>query len=281
MKNGLKIGEFELIWLNGGSFELDGGAMFGVVPKLLWSKKYPPDQDNFVKLITSPILVKTPKALILIESGLGNKLTEKQKKIFRAKEEWMILSDLNSLGIKRGDINYVILTHLDFDHSGGIVMMEEDGNLSITFPEAKHIVQKSEWEDVLNPNKRSSNSFWPLNYELLKESPLLYLVDGNVEIEKGIKVIHTGGHNRGHQIIEIESNRKKAFHLADLLPTHAHFNPLWVMAYDNYPLDVINLREEYENKGIEENAWFTFYHDPFMFACKFDKNGNVTEKWIG
>ncbi len=279
MKKALKIGEFELYWLNGGSFELDGGAMFGVVPKLLWSKKYPSDQDNFVKLINSPILVKTPTALILIESGLGNKLNEKQKKIFRVKDEWMILSDLDALGIKRQDINYVILTHLDFDHSGGVVMRDEDGSLSITFPEAKHIIQKKEWEDALSPNKRSSNSFWPVNYELLKDSPLLCIVDGEVEIEKGVKVIHTGGHNRGHQIVEIESNCEKALHLADILPTHAHFNPLWVMAYDNYPLEVITLREEYENKGVEENAWFTFYHDPFMLACKFDKNGNIIDKW--
>lgn len=281
MKKALKIGDFELIWLNGGRFELDGGAMFGVVPKVLWSKKYPPDKDNYVTLLAYPILVKTPSALIIIESGIGNKLTEKQKKIFRLKEDWRILTELNELGIKRQDIEFVILTHYDFDHSGGVIMMEEDGNLAITFPNAKHIIQKKEWEDLLNPSKRSSSSFWQINYELLKESSGLDIVDGTAEVEKGVKVIHTGGHNRGHQIIEIESKGEKALHLADLLPTHAHFNPLWVMAYDNFPLDVISLREEWENKGIEENAWFTFYHDPFMLACKFDKNGNIIDKWTG
>lgn len=281
MKKSLKIGDLELIWLDGGSFELDGGAMFGVVPKILWSKKYPSDDDNFVNLITAPILVKTQTALILIESGLGNKLTEKQKKIFRVKSEWKILSDLESLGIKREDINYVILTHLDFDHCGGIVMFEEDNTLSITFPKAKHIIQKKEWQDALNPNKRSANSFWPINFELLKNSPLLNLVEGNSIIVDGIRVVHTGGHNSGHQIVEIESKGQKALHLADILPTHAHFNPLWVMAYDNYPLEVISIREEYEKKGIEENAWFTYYHDPFMYACKFDKEGNIIESWTG
>ncbi len=281
MKKSLKIGDLELIWLDGGSFELDGGAMFGVVPKILWSKKYPSDDDNFVTLITAPILVKTQTALILIESGLGNKLTEKQKKIFRVKSEWKILSDLESLGIGRKDINYVILTHLDFDHCGGVVMFEEDNTLSITFPKAKHIIQKKEWQDALNPNKRSANSFWPINFELLKDSPLLSLVEGNSIIVDGIRVVHTGGHNSGHQIVEIESKGQKAFHLADILPTHAHFNPLWVMAYDNYPLEVISIREEYEKKGIEENAWFTYYHDPFMYACKFDKEGNIIESWKG
>lgn len=280
MKKALKLGDFELFWLNGGSFELDGGAMFGVVPKVLWSKKYPADGDNYVTLINAPILVKTPDALIIIESGLGNKLTEKQKKIFRVKEEWQILSDLDQLGISRHDIDYLILTHCDFDHSGGVVMYEE-GDLKITFPNARHIIQKKEWEDVLSPNKRSANSFWPINHDLLKESSNLYIVDGNIEIKPGIKVFHTGGHNRGHQIIELESRGEKAIHMGDLIPTHAHFNPLWVMAYDNFPLDVISLREEWENKGIEANAWFTFYHDPFMLACKFDKNGNIIDKWVG
>lgn len=281
MKKALKVGDFELIWLSGGSFELDGGGMFGVVPKALWSKKYPSDQDNYVTLINWPILVKTPTALIIIESGLGNKLTEKQKKIYKVKDDWKVLTELNELGIKRQDIDYIILTHCDFDHNGGVIMAEQNGNLSITFPNAKHIIQKKEWEDVLAPNRRSSNSFWPVNYEVLKESPYLYIVDGAVDIEKGVKVIHTGGHNRGHQIVELESRGEKALHLGDLLPTHAHFNPLWVMAYDNFPLDVVALREEWENKGIEENAWFTFYHDPFMLACKFDKKGNITEKWTG
>ncbi|MCX7914066.1 MAG: MBL fold metallo-hydrolase [Thermodesulfovibrionales bacterium] len=280
MMRPLKLGDFELIWLNGGSFELDGGAMFGVVPKILWSKKYPPNDENFVPLITAPILIKTPTTLSIIESGLGNKLTEKQKKIFRVKDEWKILADLKSLHIEREDIDYVILTHLDFDHCGGIVMLEKDNSLSITFPKAKHFIQKREWEDAHNPNARSSHSLWPINFELLKDSPLLNLVEGTMTITDGIKVIHTGGHNSGHQIIEIESKGQKALHLADVLPTHAHFNPLWVMAYDNYPLEVIALREKYEKKGIEENAWFTFYHDPYVYACKFDKDGNITEKWV-
>lgn len=107
MKKALKIGDFELIWLNGGSFELDGGAMFGVVPNVLWSKKYPSNKDNYITFITHPILVKTPSALIIIESGIGNKLTEKQKKIFRLKEDWGILTELNKLGIKRQDIDYL------------------------------------------------------------------------------------------------------------------------------------------------------------------------------
>lgn len=279
MQTGFKLGELELVWLNGGSFELDGGAMFGVVPKVLWKKKYPNDADNYIPIRAWPILVKTPDALVLIESGFGNKLDEKQKKIFRLKEEWRVVEELELLGIQRQDIDFVILTHYDFDHAGGIVMREMDGRLSLTFPNAKHIVQKIEWEDVLNPNKRSVNTFWPINNELLRSSPNLELIDGNAEVIKGINVVLTGGHNRGHQIVRMESMGERAIHMADLLPTHAHFNPLWIMAYDNFPLDAITAKEEWENIGIREGAWFTFYHDAVMLACRFDEKGNIIERF--
>jgi glyoxylase-like metal-dependent hydrolase (beta-lactamase superfamily II) len=274
-----KMGDFELAWLNGGCFELDGGTMFGVVPKILWQKKYPVDNENYIPHSAWPILVKTPGKLVLIDSGLGNKLTEKQKKIFRVKEEWSLIDDLKSLGIQREDIDIVILTHYDFDHAGGIVMQEEKGRFSLTFPHARHVIQKEEWEDVMNPNVRSINTYWPINIDLLKESVNLELVEGDREVSKGIKVFPSGGHTRGHQIVWIESGGGVALHMADLLPTHAHFNPLWIMAYDNFPLDAIAAKEEWEERGIRENAWFTFYHDPFVLACKFDENGDMREKW--
>jgi glyoxylase-like metal-dependent hydrolase (beta-lactamase superfamily II) len=279
MKTGFKIGDFELIWLNGGRLELDGGAMFGVVPKALWSKKYPVNDDNTIPMVAWPLLIKTPSSCVLVETGLGNKLTEKQKKIFKVSEEGGLLDELRGLGIGREDIDYVILTHYDFDHAGGVVMKENSGALSLTFPKAKHIVQKREWEDVLNPNTRSINTFWPINYEVLKESRNLELIDGDTEVVEGIRVILAGGHNRGFQIIKIESGSDRALHLVDLLPTHAHFNPLWIMAYDNFPLESIAMKDLWERRGIEENAWFTFYHDPFVLACKFDEKGNVLKKW--
>lgn len=278
MEKNLKIGSFELFWLKGGIFELDGGAMFGVVPKILWSKKYPPSNSNHITLTSYPILVKTPGKLILIESGLGNKFTEKQRQTFRLKQEWDIINDLKEMNISPEDIDIVALTHFDFDHAGGVVMQREDNTLNLTFPNARHIIQRAEWEDVLNPNKRSINTYWQVNYEKLKESPNLDLIEGSLEIADGISVIHTGGHNRGHQIIRMESGNEVALHLADLLPTHAHFNPLWVMAYDNFPLDAIFLKERLISDGVKENAWFTFYHDAHYLACKFDEKGNVTEK---
>src|SRR5208283_3136858 len=134
MKRGFFIGDFEFIWLNGGMFALDGGAMFGCVPKALWKKKYPVNEDNTIPLVAWPLLIKTPESLVIIETGLGNKLTDKQKQILRVKEEWNLISGLPGLGIEREDITHVILTHYDFDHAGGVVMREESGALRLTFP---------------------------------------------------------------------------------------------------------------------------------------------------
>jgi glyoxylase-like metal-dependent hydrolase (beta-lactamase superfamily II) len=282
---GFKLGDIEIFWLNGGEFELDGGTMFGVVPKVLWSKKYPADPDNslrleenYIKLLNYPLLLKTPDSLIIVETGLGNKMTEKQKKIFQVTKEWDIPQELKKLGLQRQDINYVILTHCDFDHAGGIVMYNAAGEEELTFPNAKHIIQKSEWEDVMHPNIRSENTYWPQNFSKLKDTDNLHLVEGDFTVCEGIEVQHTGGHTRGHQIVKIHSKKKTAYHLADLLPTHVHFNPLWIMAYDNFPMDVIALKQKYELSGIRENAWFTFYHDPSMYVCKFDIQGNVVKR---
>jgi len=279
MMPSLKFGDFELCWLRGGRFALDGGAMFGVVPKALWAKKYPSDEENVIPMIAYPLLLRTPEALVLIESGLGNKLSEKQKKIFRATEDWMVLEDLKEMGIAREDIGYVILTHFDFDHAGGVIMHDSKGGNEITFPRARHIVQKDEWEDVLNPNIRSINTYWPVNNELLKGSNLLQLVEGEEEIVKGVKVMHKGGHTKGFQIVVMESKGETATLLCDLMPTHAHFNPLWLMAYDNFPFDSIQKKEALEKEDVSKGAWFIFYHDPFVLACKFDDKGHMTEKW--
>lgn len=279
MAKAFKLGEFELFWLEGGVFEIDGGSLFGVVPKVLWEKKCAATPDNYIRVADSAILVKAPDGNILIETGLGNKLTEKQKKIFRLREEWNIPAALKKLGLSRHNIKHVVLTHCDFDHAGGITMHTDKNEVTLTFPNAIHYIQKSEWEDVCKPNTRAACSYWPVNFKGLQEGKNLFLVDGEHEIIPGVRLIHTGGHTRGHQAVWLKSGGEAALHLGDLMPTTAYSNPLWISAYDNFPLDSVAIKETILPKAFHDNVWFLFYHDSETHACRFDEEGNVANSF--
>ncbi|MHB8810680.1 MAG: MBL fold metallo-hydrolase [Desulfobulbaceae bacterium] len=274
----LDLGNITINWLNGGEFELDGGTMFGAVPKVLWQQKYPANAENYIRLRNSPLLVRTSEFNIIIDTGLGNKLTEKQQAIFRVTRPWSVVEDLRALGLNREDIQYVILTHGDFDHAGGVVMQSGSGGTELTFPKAKHVVQKKEWYDISHPGSRAAHSYFPENFTGLKASGLLTVADGNRQIVEGVAVRLTGGHTRGHQVVEITGSAGSAVHLGDVLPTHTHANPLWIMAYDNFPLELIEQKEHLLPTYRKENRWFTFYHDIFLSACRLDERGKVVEQ---
>ncbi len=269
----LQVGDFQIHWLNGGNFRLDGGTMFGAVPKVLWERKCKADAANTLPFTNDILLVQTPDHNIIIDTGLGNKLTDKQLSIFQVTAPWSVIDDLAELDLSPQDIDFVLLTHCDFDHAGGIVMHDSLGNEQLTFPGAVHYIQKTEWEDVENPCRRAQSTYWPENFNLLKQKGKFEIIAGDLEIIPGIKLRHTGGHTRGHQLIEISSQGETAVHLGDLFPTHAHNNPLWIMAYDNFPLEVIDRKEEYFKHYQKTDSWFTFYHDPQVKACK------LTEKY--
>jgi glyoxylase-like metal-dependent hydrolase (beta-lactamase superfamily II) len=271
----LYLGSISITWLGGGEFRLDGGTMYGAVPKVLWQKKFPADQDNCLRMLNAPLLVQTATTNLLIDTGLGNKLSDKQQAIFRVAPPWALPQDLASLGLSRQDIDYVIITHGDFDHAGGVVMLREDGGKELTFPRARHIIQESEWQDISQPNSRAAHTYWPENFSGLAASGLLELIDGDREIVAGVQVRLSGGHTRGHQLVEIRGSEGCAVHLADVLPTHTHTNPLWIMAYDNYPLEIIEQKERLIPWYRDQGCWFTFYHDPFMKACLLDEQGRV------
>ncbi|RUM38885.1 MAG: MBL fold metallo-hydrolase [Desulfobulbus sp.] len=271
----LDLDSVKISWLGGGEFELDGGTMYGAVPKILWQKKYPADEENYIRLLNAPLLVGVGEYNILIDTGLGNKLSAKQKRIFRVYREWSLVEDLAARGFARDDIDIVILTHCDFDHAGGVVMHNDHGGSELTFPRAHHIVQRREWEDVCSPNIRSAHTYWPDNFSGLVDSGLLELVDGDAEIVPGVTVRLTGGHTRGHQLVVMEGTNGCAVHMGDLFPTHTHANPLWVMAYDNFPLDVVRIKERLLPKYRHNRCWFTFYHDIYIKACKLDEQGEV------
>jgi glyoxylase-like metal-dependent hydrolase (beta-lactamase superfamily II) len=277
MSRGFRLGEFTIRWLQGGQFEVDGGSMFGVVPRVLWEKKCASTPDNHVLLANSPMLVQTAHGNVLIETGLGNKLTDKQRKIFRVRREWDLLAGLARLGLSRQAISHVILTHGDFDHAGGVTMRGETGGLELTFPAAMHFLQRQEWEDVLAPNKRSANAYWPENFAGLAEGKNLRLIDGEGEVAPGIRLERTGGHTKGHQAVWLESGGQTALHLGDLLPMPACSNPLWITAYDNFPLDSVAAKERFLGQALGKDAWLLFYHDPQILACKLAGDGAVRE----
>jgi len=275
----LSLGNISISWLHGGNFELDGGTMYGAVPKILWQDKYPPDPDNYIRMLNAPLLVQTQDSNLIIDTGLGNKLTVRQQAMFRVSSPWSIPADLEQLGLRRTDIDYVILTHGDFDHAGGVVMLGEEGEPELTFPTATHIIQEEEWHDITHPNRRAAHTYFPENFSGLASSGRLRLIDGDTEVVPGINVRRTGGHTRGHQLVEIQGSEGCAVHLGDVLPTHTHTNPLWIMAYDNFPLDIIEQKELLLPRYQQQHCWFTFYHDAFMKACRLDSSGRVTEQF--
>jgi glyoxylase-like metal-dependent hydrolase (beta-lactamase superfamily II) len=270
----LELNNITLTWLNGGVTNLDGGAMFGVVPKPLWSRKYEVNEKNQIELRTDPILFKANGKTFLIESGMGNeKLNEKQKRNFGVLEESSIESDLATMDLKPEDIDYVLMTHMHFDHACGLTKLVDGETVSV-FPNAKIITSGVEWDEMRNPNIRSKSTYWKENWQGIEAQVEAF---DNEWTFGPIKMVHTGGHSDGHSIVIIEDGDLTIVHMADIMPTHAHQNPLWVMAYDDYPMDSIFAKEKWLKYGIEKDAWFTFYHDAVYRAVKLDKEGNIKE----
>jgi glyoxylase-like metal-dependent hydrolase (beta-lactamase superfamily II) len=272
----MQIGRAKLTWLNGGVTHMDGGAMFGVVPKPLWSKKYPVNDKNQIELRTDPILLEIDGKRMVVDSGMGNhKLTDKQRRNFGVKEESSIEESLKELGLTRGDIDFVLMTHLHFDHACGLTMWEGE-ELVPAFPHATIYTSKTEWDEMRNPNIRSKNTYWEENWKPVIEHVHTY--DSSIEIVPGLKMIHTSGHSDGHSIILFEDGEDTFIHMADIMPTHAHQNVLWALAYDDYPVTSVHEKQKWMGFGYERKAWYVFYHDAQYRALKFDENGEVIDQ---
>jgi glyoxylase-like metal-dependent hydrolase (beta-lactamase superfamily II) len=269
-----KIGEITLTWLDGGVTHMDGGAMFGVVPKPLWEKKYPVNERNQIELRTEPILIKCFEGKnILIESGIGaGKLSEKQRRNYGVSEESSIIKSLEKEGLTTSDIDIILMTHMHFDHACGLSEWKDE-KLVPVFENAVIYTSEIEWSELKNPNIRSQNTYWRENWEPIEHQVKTF--KDEIEPLSGIKMIHTGGHSDGHSIVEIRiSAEEKIYHLGDIMPTHAHNNPLWVLAYDDYPMTSIFEKQ----KWIKPDTWFFFYHDCIYRAVKWDKNGQLLER---
>ncbi|OYD58253.1 hypothetical protein CGZ90_10250 [Fictibacillus aquaticus] len=266
-----EIGGLKFHWLDGGVTNMDGGAMFGVVPKPLWSRKYPVNELNQIELRTEPIFFQAEGKNILIESGIGSgKLSDKQKRNYGVSEESSIKESLKKLSLKPEDIDIILMTHMHFDHASGLTEVR-DGIIVPVFENAVIYTSETEWNELKEPNIRSKNTYWKENWEPIQHQVKTFIE--KVEIVNGVEMIHTGGHSDGHSIIRLTAGDEEIIHMGDLLPTHAHFNPLWVLAYDDYPMDSIFAKQ----KWMQADKWYIFYHDAIYRAVKFSADGKVKE----
>lgn len=267
--------EVTMTWLDGGVTHLDGGAMFGVVPKPLWSKRYPVNDNNQIELRSDPILLQVDGKHMLIESGIGNgKFSEKAMRNYGITSESKVKENLAQLGLTPADIDAVLMTHMHFDHVSGLTE-PVDGKQKPVFPNAVIYVEEKEWTEMKEPNIRSKNTYFRENWEAIEHQVKTYA--GQMEAAPGIRMIHTGGHSYGHAMIHIGRGNADIWHMADLMPTHAHLPSLWVLAYDDYPMTSIRQKEQYIQENLANRPVFTFYHDARYRWVQFSEDGKQIE----
>jgi glyoxylase-like metal-dependent hydrolase (beta-lactamase superfamily II) len=260
------IGAWTVHAIQGGGQALDGGAMFGVVPKPLWERRIPADARNRIPLGMRCLLVEHDVGLVLIDNGAGNKETEKFLDIYGienagADGRTLIEDGLRSLGFAPEDVVLMIDTHLHFDHAGGNTFRDREGRIRPTFPKARYVVQRGEYAWATQTNERTAASYFPHNFEPVREAGLLDLVEGDREVVPGIRVIHTPGHTPHHQSVLLESRGERAFYFGDLVPTSAHLPLPWIMGYDVEPLVTLETKRRILRRAVDEGWLVVFEHD--------------------
>ena len=255
----LTLGDTELIILSDGTYRLDGGAMFGVVPKTLWEKRIQADERNRIRLGLNSLLIRDGKRRVLVETGIGPKLNEKSREIHQ--NQMLLLESFKQAGISPDEIDIVINTHLHFDHCGWNTHYDNDGKPVPTFPNAVYYAQQGELDHAHEQHERDRVSYLTDNYDPLVGSGQMRLLRGNAEIAPGISVEVYAGHTRDLQAVNIRAGDKTVCYISDLIPTSHHTDPTWVMGYDLYPLDSINNRHRFYKRAIPEKWLVVFTHD--------------------
>ena len=261
----MQFGDLELISLCDGSFRLDGGAMFGVVPKPLWERRAPADARNRIRLSMRPLLVRGDRTLV-IDAGVGEKMDPKSIEIYAIDRTPTLSDGLAAAGLGEADVDLVLASHLHFDHAGGFTRRDPSGALVPVFPRARYVARTAEFEDATHPNERNRASYLIENYGPLGDAGVLDLIPGDATIMPGVRVVRTGGHTMHHQIVYIESGGRTAVFAADLIPTTAHIDNAWVMAYDLYPMDTLAFKRAFVREAIDREYLIFFEHDPDVAA---------------
>jgi glyoxylase-like metal-dependent hydrolase (beta-lactamase superfamily II) len=295
----LSFGDFELSAFSDGTYPLDGGAFFGVIPKVMWSKKVDADERNYVTTGLNSLLIRTGKQIVLVETGMGNKLSDRMKKFYGQPAK--LLENLSEAGIAPEDIDIVINSHLHFDHCGWNTIYDKNGKIVPTFPRAKYYAPEGEWQYARQPSERDAISYISENYDPLIESGQMTLLKGGEEIVPGISVKTFRGHTAHMQAILVRGSQSQdphfsqnrgevghprdslvptACYISDLMPTSSHIDVTWGMGFDLYPLDVIASKKEYYARALPERWLTVFTHDPKMpwAYIEKDETGKLTAK---
>lgn len=261
-----QLGRWRIHAIQAGGQKLDGGAMFGVVPKPLWERRNKPDDRNRIQLGMRCLLVEHESGLVLIDTGAGNKENDKFHEIYGVQnagenDATQLEDGLRDLKVQPADISLVINTHLHFDHAGGNTALTADGRTVLTFPNARYVVQAGEYEYATHTNERTAASYFPHNFTPINESGRFDFVNGEQEIVSGITVVPTPGHVPFHQGIRLENDGEVAFYVGDLVPTVAHLPLPWIMGYDVEPLVTLESKRRILKQAVDEEWILLFEHD--------------------
>ncbi|MDX2474581.1 MAG: MBL fold metallo-hydrolase [Candidatus Krumholzibacteria bacterium] len=257
----MKLGDWEFRAFHDGRFKLDGGAMFGVVPKIFWQKQHPADEMNRIDLDLRCLLVEHGDRRILVDTGMGDRWSEKQLGIFGLERRPnQLVAELAEAGLTRESITDVVLTHLHFDHCGGC-LREEEGQMRPVFNQARHWVQKRHWEWASGPSERDRASFRPEDFQALSEHGQLQLVDGPQEIIPGVRVTPISGHTPGQQVVEFHTGEKVVAFVGDLVPFLSQLHIPWIMGFDLNPLLTVTEKKQFLTRAVEDQYILVFEHD--------------------
>ena len=273
-----RLGKWKIEVIESGDFKLDGGAMMGSVPKVLWDKTNPSDSLNRIQLAMRCLLLDDGKNVVLIETGIGDNFSEKFKTIFEISQKKYTLSNtLSDYGYNLEDITHVVLTHLHFDHAGGAVKRKLNGNMEPQFPNAQYYVSSKNWETALNPSFKDKASYLKENFICLKEYDVLNILPDNTEILPGINTYVVSGHTLGQQLVIISDKGKKLAFCSDLIPLKSHLRLPWIMGYDLNASLTLEEKKAFLDKASNQNWILYFYHDPIVVAVEIKKTDNYYE----
>ena len=261
----MRIGRFDVRIFSDGIFRLDGGAMFGIVPKVLWDKQKPADERNRVAMDMNCLLIRDADHVVLVETGAGPKLTPRQQEIFGIEDPPRLLDELKGMGVRPEQVTLVVNTHLHFDHAGGNTYRDGE-RIVATFPRASYVVQRFEWHDALNANERTRGSYLPDDFAPLEAVGKLELIDESVEIIPGVRLDRVQGHTRGTQTVRVSDKGQTLFFSSDFMPDRHHLPLPWIPAFDLFPLDTLALKKTILPRAIDERWIVAFTHDVPRFG---------------